>query len=974
MTRTTLVTLAASICIAGVTLTGCDNDNRDAAVDTTPSIKVFPVIHKTVTDTETWFGYLKGKMDTDIHPRVSGFLTEQLYKDGQSVKEGDILFRIDPELFEAELHRAQADLQVAEASLTAAQVNRDRIQTDVTRYQQLVKTHAVSEKDLSDAEHNLRAADADVAACKATVEQSRASVNKAQINLDYTVIRAPFSGIVGTALASKGDLVSPATKLTNMTAVDPIRVDFSLNGDHLVDAFRRYGDVESKNERRGGSPPFRLLTENGDIFPHAGRLLAMESKVDSTGMINVEGEIDNPEHILRAGMPVRILIETGQKEALLVPGEALRQVLRNNFIIVVDRENVPHMVPVCTDGEYEVEVAESNGYTSTRKLTAIKGLNGNLNEIFASYGYEKPEDVQVVTDAANGVRAMNISAANSRLTEKDAPKQKIKTEAFTFRPDAPADMATEQQEKKAATAQATLPAYPVHTIPLLQRDVAVEDEWFGTLRGVEETAIRPKVSGFLLSQSFRDGTLVQKGDVLFRIDPAPYQALLDEARANLSAAQAGREQAVAKLDMSRKDCERYRNLSRTSPGAVSEKTVTDAETEVKANEAALLKADANIARMQAAVRQAEINLGYTTITAPFDGRAGIRKASVGALVSAEDAEPLVTLSSVNPIRVDFQLSGKSALLGLEQYSATTAAGTEKPEFDIILKDGSTYPAKGKVVAADNALSTTTGTLNVTGLVENVDGGLRSGMPVRVRAGLKMKRGAYLVPARAPLNAGGRDLLLLLKPDNTPVMLPITKGELVSIAAPDNDGNETLQPMQIVDVDRETITGLILSKAQAPNLESVVLGAAGVSDWGDLLLKKSGEENYRALAERQAGSTLPDDAPAQAGVADWKALILKQSKARSFRSLVLRQAGATDEADLIAAAQGYNSLMEMVLCEMGFEKGHPVPVIAEGTISAAQVFKANQAAGAGVNKLAPTPFRYKPTRTVVDSVTAESNNH
>ncbi len=805
MTRYILTALALGSCATLPLLTlSCSDSSAEQTVqpEKAPAILTFPIQQAKVTDYGEWFGYLQGQKDTDIHPRVSGFLISQDYKDGTRVKEGDVLFRIDPALFEAELARAKANLKAAEASLGSAEASREQAQLDVARYEQLVKTHAVSEKDLNDARQNLKVAAAAVDAAKASVNQGKAAVNKAQINLDYTVVRAPYDGIIGTALASKGELVGPSTKLANITSADPIRVDFSINSDMLIPAFRDMAGAKPQ------PPPIELAMEDGTTYPFKGSIKAMEAIIADSGLIDIEGEVPNPNGILRGGMPVRVRIPLSQREAMLVPKDAIRTVLRNSFIIVVDKQHVPHMVPVTVTGTYDIPVAEADGFTSTQPFIAVEGYNGQqLEATLKQYGYAQPAEALVVADALNGVHAMNTSSANSRLTEGEKPGT-VNTALLSFKPvdTKAAAMAALQAQKEAQksgrpTPKPTLPPFVVKVAPLLQQDVEIKDEWFGSLRGVEETTIRPQVSGFLKSQDFKDGSIVKQGDVLFTIDPAPYEAARDEAKANLEAARATLEQAKAQLEKSEYDYDRYRKLNASSPGAIADKTVTDAATAVQTNLAARLKAEATVAQMEAALNLAEINLGYTTIRAPFTGRAGIRKASLGDLVSPQDAQPLVTLSSVEPMRVDFNINGKIALAGLANYKEGTEqrkqANPGVDTFDIVLEDGSTYPSKGKVVSADNSLSKTMGTLKVVGHVDNKDGTLRSGMPVRVRAAIGMQKGAWLVPARAPLNNEGQDYLVLLKPDKTPAMLPVKKGALVNLPVAGPDGKAVVQPMQII---------------------------------------------------------------------------------------------------------------------------------------------------------------------------------
>ena len=960
--------------VLAVLVTACGEKEKVAGGEMAPEVKTFPLVQQSVTDTGEWFGYLRGKRDTDIRPHVSGFLQEQLYENGSFVKEGDVLFRIDPSIYEAELALAEANLSAAQANVTAAQAMHEQANVDVQRFRNLSDSGAVSEKDRSDAEHRLRSTKAAVDAALAMVEQNKAAVDRARINLDYTVIRAPFDGIIGTALASRGDLVSSATPLANITSVNPIRLEFSINSDHLIEAFRRYGDMNAPELGKGAViPPVEIVLEDGSVYPEKGRLLAMESKVSESGLINVEGEVPNPDNLLRGGMAVRVRIPLEQKEALLVPPAGIRSVLRSDFIIVVDKENEPHMLPVVVQGRYKAPVAEAGGYNSVQELVAISGYKEPLAESLKRMGYESPAEAAVVVDEQNGVLAMNISSANSRLQAGDkTPRGKVRPVEFSFKPAGlpVAAAAGKPAAGKAAEAKPSLPRFPVKVSPLRQRDVAIVDEWFGSLRGVEETDIRPQVTGFLQEQKFKDGSMVQKGDVLFTIDPAPFRAAVDEATANLHAAEASVHQAQAEWERSVADCSRYEKLKAESPGAISDKTLTDARSAVKTNEAALLKAKASVAQMQAALRLAKINLEYTTIRAPFAGRVGIHKPSVGALVSPTDAEPLVTLSSVDPMRVDFQVSGRGALEGIAAFEGEHGAQT--PGFDVVLEDGSTYPVQGQVVSADNALSRSTGTLRVVGQVQNVDGGLRSGMPVRVRAGLSPLKDAFVVPARAPMNAQGRDLIILLRPDGSPEMLPITKGALVNIAMEEAEGQgAVLQPMQVVDVDRALVSGMALAQAQAPNLEALTLRAAQVQDWKQLALKLAQVADARALAEKLAGKPLPDDAPGAAGVADWEALVLRKAGAEDFRGVALRLAGAKDELDLIARAQGCSSVMEMVLRRLGFEDMNRVPVVVEGALRAAQVYAANMKAGAPVNKLAAQEFRYAPPRTVVGSVTADA---
>lgn len=974
MTRQTLITLALGACTLGL-VAACKDKAGEPVATEAPGVQVATIISQKVEDKHEWFGYLQGKDSTDIHPRVSGFLLSQEYANGSTVKEGDVLFRIDPAPFEAVLAQAKANLQAAEATLSSAEASRDQAKLDVARFTPLAEAHAVSEKDLSDARHKLAAAEASVKAALATIEQQKAAVQDAQINLDFCTIRAPYDGIAGTALSSIGDLVTPSTKMTNITSVKPIKVRFAINSISFIEAFRKYGTPDNAEPAKYPMPSFEIRLEDGSIYPFKGKVTTMGSTVSENGMLDIEGVIDNPDSILRAGMPVRVLIPSSEQEVLLVPPSAVRTVLRNDFVIVVDKDNVPHTIPVTVKGEYKVM---ADGKPKT--LVAIGDYKEPLADVLKGFGYSSPTEARVVADSVNGVRAQNISAANSRLGKDDpTPRGTISPlpyEEGSAIPEALKELAAQATsgEKKAPDTQAkpVFPLVPVKVTPLLQQDVEGNNEWFGSLRGEQETDIRPQVSGFLLKTNFDNGTLVKKGDILYEIDPSTYQAALDEARANLQAAMATKDKALAELDMHKADYERYERLRAVNVGTISDKTITDTKTSIDTATADVRKAEATIAQMKAAVQTAEINLGYTIIRAPFDGRVGISNPSIGALVGPGDPEPMVKLSSVNPMRVDFQVSGKGALRGIAAFGEKASKGDmpDAPEFEVILEDGSLYSKKGHIVSIDNSLNKSTGTLQVVGSVENIGNGLRSGMPVRVRSGIDPTKGAYLVPARAPLNAQGLDLIVLLGQDDAPEMLPITKGKLVNIPVTGPDGQAVVQPMQIIDVDRKVAGALVRAVAKAPSLEAVVLGQAQVKDWGELLLQKTETGDFRALLEKRAGSALPDDAPAKAGVKDWGELLLKKSGADDFRDLVLKEANAKDELDLIAQSQGCKDAMQMTLKQMGMDSLDKVRVVAEGSLMAAQLYDANRKANTRVNKAAPVPFQYKRPKTVEGSVTAE----
>ena len=254
----------------------------------------------------------------------------------------------------------------------------------------------------------------------------------------------------------------------------------------------------------------------------------------------------------------------------------------------------------------------------------------------------------------------------------------------------------EGEKDSAAQAPALVPE--VQVTKLVTKDVPIRQEWVGTLRGTEDAEIRSQVTGYLLSKDYRDGAYVKKGQVLFQIDPRPFQATLDQAQGRL-------EQYEATLKKYKLDVERYTPLVKT--GSVSRKQLDDALQQVQETEAA-------IATAKAQVDEAKINLKFTTITAPISGLAGLATPSIGNLLTPSSPTPLTTISSIDPIRVDFSVSERDFLNSMDN----NLTRQKHLKFDVILANGTEYPMQGEPVAIDRNVDAQTGTINIVGHIPN----------------------------------------------------------------------------------------------------------------------------------------------------------------------------------------------------------------------------------------------------------------
>ncbi len=313
-----------------------------------------------------------------------------------------------------------------------------------------------------------------------------------------------------------------------------------------------------------------------------------------------------------------------------------------------------------------------------------------------------------------------------------------------------------QEEKKAL---APPPPPEVEVAEVIQKDVPVYSEWVASMDGIVNATILAQVQGYLVKQNYKEGDFVKKGTLLFEIDPRPFQATVDEARAALAKQQAVLATAQANLK---------RILPLAAANAVSQRDKDNAVGQVQAAEAQVLVS-------QAQVRKAELDLGFTKITSPIDGIAGAAKAQLGDLVGTPQARELTTVSTVNPIKVHVPISEREYLQAVDKTEQEKKADAEQMTFELILADGSTWPQKGTFSFADRQVDTQTGTIKVAILFPNAENVLRPGQYARVRALMRTEKGALLVPQRAVGELQGSYQVAVVEADNTVRIRGVTVG-------------------------------------------------------------------------------------------------------------------------------------------------------------------------------------------------------
>ncbi len=353
-----------------------------------------------------------------------------------------------------------------------------------------------------------------------------------------------------------------------------------------------------------------------------------------------------------------------------------------------------------------------------------------------------------------------------------------------------------------APKSAERPPEPVKVASVVQRDVPIYAEWVGTTVGYVTAQIRARVAGYLISQKYREGTVVKAGALLFEIDPRPYQIAVSQARAQLKTTESQLEQSRAQVAQAEADLQRAEanqkkselDVARYTPlaarGSVSQQELDDAVqnnlanlASVAAQKANLLNARANvsktqaeISRAQATLADAELNLSWTRVTSPITGIAGIKNADIGDLIATSTT--LTSVSLVNPIYVQIAVAEQEYMRWRQSGGNPESVGDQKGQLQMTLSDGSTYPHPGTAEIVDRQVGVTTGTISVRGVFQNPGDLLRPGQFAKVRAVVDVKKGALLIPQRAVRDLQGQHEVAVVAAGETVDIRKVRVGERV----------------------------------------------------------------------------------------------------------------------------------------------------------------------------------------------------
>jgi RND family efflux transporter MFP subunit len=319
------VALAAIVSIVGSMVgSAC---HKPVPIAPTPTVLVTEVVQKDVPIYAEWVGTTLGFVDAQIHPRVQGYLLKQVYQDGRAVKAGELLFQIDDRDYKAALNQARGTLAQQQADFIKNKQDLDRDKT-------LVAQGVISPEEFDHIEQATRAT-------SAQVESAQAAVETAKLNLEWTEVHSPIDGIAGFAPVQVGDLVTPATLLTSVSQVNPIKVNFPISEQEYLRASDRIKEHQATGKAKG-EPDLQLILGDGSTYKYPGHFYRVDREVNiQTGTIEVQGLFPNPDAVLRPGQYAKVRAPNQTRVgALLVPQRAVQETQGQYQVGVVGSDNV----------------------------------------------------------------------------------------------------------------------------------------------------------------------------------------------------------------------------------------------------------------------------------------------------------------------------------------------------------------------------------------------------------------------------------------------------------------------------------------------------------------------------------------------------------------------------------------------------------------------------------------------------------
>src|SRR5580693_3257337 len=359
---------------------GCERHVVSASPPAPPVVEVTPAIQKDVPLDGQWVGTLEGYVNAQIQPHVSGYLIRKDYQEGGFVREGQVLFEIDPRPFQAALDQAKGQLAQAQAQLANADIN---VRRDIPE----AEAHAIPQSQLdNDTQAQLGA--------KAAVEAAQAAVEQASLNLGYTKVLSLIDGIAGINTVQVGNLVGPSTVLTAVSQVSPIKVYFPISEQEYLRMADGGGPGSVDFLTHASRIPLKLTLADGSTYAYPGRIIFADRQVNTqTGTIQIVGEFPNSRNLLRPGQYARIQTPTGNiTGALLVPQAAVNQQQGTYQVTVVGADNRAQLRTVEVGPRVGTLWVITTGLKPGERVVAVGADKAKEGEIVNPTPYKETEE------------------------------------------------------------------------------------------------------------------------------------------------------------------------------------------------------------------------------------------------------------------------------------------------------------------------------------------------------------------------------------------------------------------------------------------------------------------------------------------------------------------------------------------------------------------------------------------------------
>ena len=359
ITQNFLWIIAVSILLIAISalIYSCNSSSGNSAQQMVPP--QLPVISVPTAPATTYHEFpatLEGKVNVEIRPQVEGYLEKIYVDEGAYVRAGQLLFKIDPRVYNQQLNNAKSNLRAAEANMERAKVEVDRLTP-------LVENNIISEVQVKTAKANYESA-------KATVDQSRAMVGNAQINVGYTYIKAPVSGYIGRIPFKMGSLVGKGEDgpLTVLSQVNEMYAYFSMSEPDFI-AFKNRYTGSTLEEKLKQVPPVELVLANDSVYSQKGKIELVEGQFDkNVGAINFRASFPNPSRILRTGNTGKIRLPQMFSSILIVPQEATFEIQDKVFVYTVADSNKIVTKPIAVSGRTTNYYYVSNGVNAGERV------------------------------------------------------------------------------------------------------------------------------------------------------------------------------------------------------------------------------------------------------------------------------------------------------------------------------------------------------------------------------------------------------------------------------------------------------------------------------------------------------------------------------------------------------------------------------------------------------------------------------